>query len=118
MKLIVAVLFCLAILSNSSIYDQYYQEAYRIVTAMSLEQKVGQTIQGDMAALNTKGVIDPSLALKYSLGSVLVSGDDIPDANGNIVVVPDKEDQIIAAYLNSTLPNWKALSAKFNDIGN
>lgn len=44
----------LLLLTHQSIYQKYYDEAYRIAVAMSLDQKIGQTIQVDFSALNTK----------------------------------------------------------------
>jgi hypothetical protein len=55
---------------------------------MTIDQKIGQTIQADFQTLTGKTGTDQSLALKYNLGSVLISGDGVPDANGNIVELP------------------------------
>ena len=51
-KILVAL--ALLLLTQQSIYQKYYDEAYRIAVAMSLDQKIGQTIQVDFSALNTK----------------------------------------------------------------
>ena len=116
MRLLIILLAFIA-LHNCSIYQKLYAEAEKITIAMSFEQKVGQTIQAEFGCLTSKGTTDQSLALKYFLGSVLINGDNFPDANGNLVTIPDKDDDIHAAYLNATAAHWKALADKFNDIG-
>lgn len=50
----ILVVLALLLLTQQSIYQKYYDEAYRIAVAMSLDQKIGQTIQVDFSALNTK----------------------------------------------------------------
>ena len=92
MKSTLIVLFTIFLLGSCSIYNKNYAEAYKITTAMTLQQKVGQTIQVSFGALVDKAGTDPSLATKYFLGSVLANGDDAVDSNGNVVVIPDKED--------------------------
>ena len=67
--------------------------------------------------MTSKGNTDPSVATKYSLGSVLINGDNVPDANGNLVTIPDKDDQIHAVYINATNDHWKALADKFSQVG-
>jgi hypothetical protein len=47
----------------------------------------------------------------------LINGDNVPDSNGNLVPIPDKDDDIHHLYLNATNSHWKALADKFNDIG-
>lgn len=116
MKLLIFILSLLTLL-HCTIYEKLYVEAEKITMAMSLQQKVGQTIQAEFGCLATKGHIDPSVALKYSLGSVLVNGDNVPDANGDLIPIPDKDDQIHAVYINATNAHWKALGDKFNEIG-
>lgn len=41
-----AILFlALILVAHASIYDQYYEECKKIAQGMTLEQKIGQTIQ-------------------------------------------------------------------------
>ena len=116
MRLLIILLVFIPLL-NCSIYQKLYADAEKITMAMSFEQKVGQTIQAEFGCLTSK-TTDPALALKYYLGSVLINGDNLPDTNGNIAVIPDKDDDIHSTYLNGTNASWKALADKFNDIGN
>jgi beta-glucosidase-like glycosyl hydrolase len=81
---------------------------------MSVDQKIGQCLQADFYALTDKKGTDQTLALKYHLGSLLVSGDGLPDDNGNMAVIPQKEDQDREAYSTSTLNKWQKLSSKFD----
>lgn len=81
-------IFVLSLLIFSSycgIYDKYYAEAYSIAAAMTVDQKIGQTVQLEFFAITGKNGTDPALATKYHLGSLLVGGDGVPDANGNLV---------------------------------
>ena len=55
-KILIAL--ALLILTHQTIYQKYYDEAYRIAVAMSLEQKIGQTLQVDFSAFNTKSGTD------------------------------------------------------------
>lgn len=116
MKLLILVLALLTIL-HCGIYEKLYDEAEKITMAMSLEEKVGQTIQAEFGCVTSKGNTDPSAALKYYLGSVLINGDNVPDANGNLITIPDKDDQIHTVYVNATNAHWKTLADKFNNIG-
>jgi hypothetical protein len=52
------LLFALIAFAQSGIYQEHYDEAYRIAVAMSLEQKIGQTLQVDFGALQNKKVTD------------------------------------------------------------
>lgn len=58
---------------------------------MTIDQKIGQTIQADFYSFEKKGVTDPSDAIKYHLGSLLVGGNGAPDENGNMVIMPDNQ---------------------------
>lgn len=69
----------------AGMYDKFYDEAYTIAASMSLDQKIGQTIQVDFYALTSKAGTSPSDAIKYSLGSVLIGGNGCPDSNGNVI---------------------------------
>lgn len=44
-KALTVIAVLLAIVARASIYDQYLDECRKIAQAMSLEQKIGQTIQ-------------------------------------------------------------------------
>lgn len=75
-------------IAHCSIYQKYYDEAYKITQAMTLDEKIGQTIQADFIQITNKNGTDPALALKYHMGSLLIAGDGVPDANGNVVELP------------------------------
>jgi hypothetical protein len=49
----------LIVFTNQSIYQKYYQEAYNVAVAMTLDQKIGQILQVDFNALTTKNGTDP-----------------------------------------------------------
>lgn len=55
-KLAIIVLLTLlfSTLTSASIYDQYYEESKKIAQAMTLEQKIGQTIQADIEQFTEK----------------------------------------------------------------
>jgi hypothetical protein len=69
----------LAVATHQGAYQKYYDEGYRIAVAMSLDQKIGQTLQVDFSAFNTKKGTDEAEAAKLHLGSLLVGGDGMPD---------------------------------------
>lgn len=103
--------------AQCSIYHKYYDEAYSIAAAMTLDQKIGQTVQLDLYALTNKNGTEPSLASKLHLGSVLVGGQGAPDINGNLVIMPDMDEtKTIAIYQNASMSNWQKLAEKFNNI--
>jgi hypothetical protein len=79
MNVFILSLFLL-ILSNSSIYNKYYEEAYTIAASMTIDQKIGQTIQLDFYGLTGKTGTTSADAIKFSLGSILVGGNGCPDA--------------------------------------
>lgn len=56
-----------------------------IVESMTLDQKIGQTIQLDFYGLTRRNHTSDADAVKYALGSILVGGDGCPDKNGNRV---------------------------------
>lgn len=112
-KILVGMVLLLVV-THQSIYQKYYDEGYRIAVAMSLDQKIGQTLQVDFNAFNTKKGTDETEAAKLHLGSLLVGGDGMPDENGNMIVVPDKEDDDRKVYATSTMGKWQKLSQKFN----
>jgi hypothetical protein len=47
------IVFLFISVSNCSVYQKYYDEAYRIASAMTVEQKIGQTVQLDFYAITT-----------------------------------------------------------------
>lgn len=75
----ILIVLALLIFTHQSIYQKYYDEAYSIAVAMSLDQKIGQTLQVDFTAFNTKSGTDEKEAAKLHLGSLLVGGDGMPD---------------------------------------
>lgn len=81
----ILLLALLLAITHAGIYQERYNEAYRIAVAMTLEQKIGQTLQVDFGALTSKKGTDEQLAIKLNLGSLLVGGDGMPDDNGNMI---------------------------------
>ena len=59
-----------------------------IAEAMTLDQKIGQTLQIDFYSFSKDGVTSPEQAIKLSLGSILVGGNGSPDENGNMIDLP------------------------------
>jgi len=117
MKAIYLTLAILIVSTQSSIYQRYYDEAYSIAAAMSVDQKIGQTIQLDFGAVSSKNGTDPVVASKMHLGSLLVSGNGVPDANGNILPLPENDEaKTITYFQNATLERWQKLSEKFNSL--
>lgn len=58
---------------------------------MSVDQKIGQTIQLDFDAVASKSGTDPVVAGKLHLGSLLISGNGVVDANGNVLPLPEND---------------------------
>jgi hypothetical protein len=58
MKFKLFVLLCLLLVAQCSIYQKYYDEAYRIAVAMSLDQKIGQILQVEFEAFSAKNKTD------------------------------------------------------------
>ncbi len=52
---------------------------------MTIDQKIGQTIQLDFYGITGKNGTTSADAIKLSLGSLLVGGDGCPDANGDLI---------------------------------
>lgn len=103
--------------THASIYQKYYDEAYKIAVAMTLDQKIGQTIQVDFYGITSKGKTDAALAAKYHLGSLLVGGNGCPDEAGDLITMPNMDEgKTISIYANATLNKWQALAAKFDNI--
>lgn len=115
MKITSLVLLLLTVYLTSAVYDKHYSEAYTIAASMSLDQKIGQTIQVDFYGITSKTGTSASDAVKYALGSILIGGNGAPDANGNCINFDGlKEDQIKEVYASATADKWKALGDKFN----
>ena len=110
----ISLCLLLLVVCQSSVFQKYYDEAYRIAVAMTLDQKIGQTLQVDFGAFTSKKGTDEQEAIRLHLGSLLVGGDGMPDENGNMITVPDKEDDDRKVYATSTLPKWQKLAQKFN----
>jgi hypothetical protein len=91
MKMKILAFLLVLVLAHASIYQKYYDEAYSIAAAMNVDQKIGQTVQLDFYAVSDKNGTDPVLASKWHLGSLLVGGNGAPDANGNLVILPDMD---------------------------
>ena len=104
----VCLIFILILSIQCSIYQKYYDEGYSIAASMTLEEKIGQTVQLDFYALSTKNGTDPSLAARMHLGSLLVGGNGAPDADGNLIAFPDMDEtKTIELYKQATLDNGK-----------
>lgn len=84
MKAHILIAILLASLASASIYDQYYEEAKKIAEAMTLEQKIGQTIQADIQGITEKESTNPQEAADLFLGSLLVGGNAAPTTDGNL----------------------------------
>ena len=54
MKYHLLIVALLLISTQGSIYDQYYADAKKIAEAMTLEEKIGQTIQADIQGITEK----------------------------------------------------------------
>lgn len=90
--LILAALLVLCV--RTAVFNKYYDEAYTIAASMTLDQKIGQTIQVDFYAMASKNGTASTEAVKLALGSLLVGGNGCPDENGNLVFFDNmKEDQ-------------------------
>lgn len=70
---------------HSGVFLKYYPEAMTIAQSMTLDQKIGQTIQLDFYGLTKRNHTSDADAVKYAIGSILVGGDGCPDQNGNRV---------------------------------
>jgi len=115
MKISLILTALLIIFTHSTIYDKYYDEAYAVAASMTLDQKIGQTIQVDFYAMVGKNGTTQTDAVKFALGSLLVGGNGCPDENGNLVIFDNlKEDQIKQIYANATVDKWKKFADKFN----
>lgn len=55
----ITVFLFLLTLTQAGIFQDRYQEAYSIAVAMTLDQKIGQTLQVDFGAITSKKGTDP-----------------------------------------------------------
>lgn len=95
MKISIIIAAILLLCVQTAVFDRYYDEAYTIAASMSLDQKIGQTIQVDFYAMVGKNGTTQTDAVKLALGSLLVGGNGCPDENGNLVIFDNmKEDQV------------------------
>lgn len=85
MKILFVIFLLLAIDINAASFSKHYDEAYTIAASMTLDQKIGQTVQVDFYGITSKTGTSVSDAVKYSLGSILIGGNGCPDDNGNCV---------------------------------
>ena len=108
------VLSCLLLVGNAGLFQKYYDEALTIAKAMTLDQKIGQTIQIDFGAIANSSGMFPEEAAKYFLGSLLVGGNGAPDEDGNLIGDYGDEFQTVKIYANATMEKWQKMSAKFN----
>jgi len=79
MKISIIITILLVIHANSAVFEKYYDEAYTIAASMSLDQKIGQTIQVDFYSMVGKNGTTSADAIKFALGSLLVGGNGCPD---------------------------------------
>ncbi|CAD8093286.1 unnamed protein product [Paramecium sonneborni] len=94
------------ILANGvGLFEQYYPLADEIVSAMTLQQKIGQTLQVDITSFNDEqGNTHYEQISQHFLGSILVGGNGCPDGRGNIIV----SDNCFAA----TNANWRDVAQR------
>ena len=115
MKILFVTFLLLVIYINAAGFSKHYEEAYTIAASMTLDQKIGQTVQVDFYGITSKTGTSVSDAIKYSLGSILIGGNGCPDDNGNCVNFDGmKEDQIKEIYASATLDKWRKLGQKFD----
>ncbi len=49
--ILIFIVFSLTLYAKSKVFEEYYEDAYTIVKSMTLDQKIGQTIQLDFEGL-------------------------------------------------------------------
>ena len=73
---------------------------------MTLEQKVGQTIQADIESITNreKEQTDPNQAVTWHLGGLMVPGDSAPTEDGNLATLPNfiEVEKVRDAFLKKT----------------
>lgn len=116
---LVLLLFTLSY-SQDSTYTKYYPECRKIVEAMTLEQKVGQTIQADIESITNKEKqnTDPNQAITWNLGGLMIVGDSAPTTDGNLATLPNaiEVDKLRDAFLKKTRENWQKLTSRLKDL--
>jgi beta-glucosidase len=114
MRGLCCVFLTLFITINAGVYDKYYQEALTIAEGMTLDQKIGQTIQLDFYAMSSVNGTIGSEAVKYNLGSILMGAIGCPNDDGNCIMFDGMtEDQVKDSYANATTDKWQKLANKF-----
>ena len=94
MKVSFVVIALLIIFVKAAVFDKHYDEAYNIAESMTLDQKIGQTIQVDFYAMHGKNGTSQDDAINLALGSLLIGGNGCPDENGNLINFDNmKEEQ-------------------------
>lgn len=87
---------------------------------MTVDQKVGQMIQADIESITNreKQQTDPSLALTWNLGGLMIAGDSAPTDDGNLATLPNaiEVDKLKDAFLKKTRTNWKKLIDRLKDL--
>jgi hypothetical protein len=58
MKFKLFAVLTLLLITHCSIYQKYYDEAYSIAVAMTLDQKIGQIMQVEFGAFSAKNKTD------------------------------------------------------------
>ena len=91
MRITLLLALVLTVLS-AGIYQERYDEAYKIAQAMTLDQKIGQMLQVDFQAVGHDHITDEQIAINLHLGSLLVGGNGMPDDNGNLVDLSGNEE--------------------------
>ena len=97
-------------------YDKYRGVVSEIVSAMTLEQKIGQITLADMQSIideNTEK-IDFSLIGKYQVGAIYVGGNEIPDGKGGLIDKGKTCGYLQEDLLFATRENWREYAAKSN----
>ncbi len=88
MKIVIFIFVLLFVTfsQQDTTYTRYYDECKKIVASMTVDQKIGQTLQVDFNALTDKlkSQTDPAQAVTWALGGLMITGDMAPTADGNI----------------------------------
>ncbi len=72
--ILLALLVCS--ICQDTTYTKYYDECKKIVADMTLQQKIGQTLQIDFNAITNdeKQQTDPTQAVTWAVGGLLMNG--------------------------------------------
>jgi len=103
LKLTAAILMSIATLGQSApLFSHHDKQVDELLAQMTLEEKIGQMVQVDSAALQNKDDVG-----KYALGSVLSGGNSDPDTNntaqGWLTFVTEFQKQALKARLKIPL---------------